>query len=224
MNLINATHRRNSMLGKALRALPAHVVTLALLLLLFGASTSFVNADPITTTGSNVVSTGENYTVYFEGSEAAYTSISVYTGSDPDPAGNVTLFNNFTATPGQSVNIGFVPVNQELVFMLNVTETFGANAGIVRSYFTGPGSRNPDGLAHATVETFAGSSSVPSGLIVRFEDSFNYEIDNDRNDHRFVVRGTAPIPEPATMLLLGSGLAGAAAKMLRRRSNKTEEG
>jgi hypothetical protein len=109
-------------------------------------------------------------------------------------------------------------------------------------YYTGPAGRNPDNRFHAVVWTreayLAGCALAPTNcapdvataiaeltdpgynLVVGFEDSFNYNIDNDFNDLVFAVRGATTVPEPVTMTLLATGLAGmGGAGLFRRRKH-----
>jgi len=85
-----------------------------------------------------------------------------------------------------------------------------------REYFMGLAVRNPDNVIHAVVDNLGGGI-----FIIDFEDLFNGG-DLDYNDTRFQFESaTTPItptavPEPATLSLLGLGLA--AAHRYRRRS------
>jgi hypothetical protein len=110
-------------------------------------------------------------------------------------------------------------------------------------YYSGPAGRNPDNRFHAVVWTreayLAGCALMPDNcapdvataiaeltdpgynLVVGFEDSFNYNIDNDFNDLVFAVRGATTVPEPVTMTLLATGLAGMGGAGLFRRRKHT---
>ena len=107
------------------------------------------------------------------------------------------------------------------------------------SYYTGPSSRNPDGFVHAAVWTresyLAGCAALPSGcsanitdllsdpdynIVIGFEDSFDGTIDHDYNDLVFAVRGATLTPEPVTMTLLATGLAGMGGASVFKRRKK----
>lgn len=76
----------------------------------------------------------------------------------PDGAFSGVIFNNFTSTPGSSVNLGFFKAGTELVFRLHVTNTD-------QDFYTGSANSNPDGLPHARVTSTAGGAAL-----VEFED------------------------------------------------------
>ncbi|WP_437870747.1 hypothetical protein [Sorangium sp. So ce363] len=85
--------------------------------------------------------------------------------------GNVTPVGNI-------VNIGAFPSGSELIFFIEVTDT-----GDV--FYSGPGSRNPDGLVHAFVKAL--STPIGDEFYIGFEDLFGGG-DGDFDDIQFIVR------------------------------------
>jgi hypothetical protein len=126
----------------------------------------------------------------------------VFIGGNHDPG----------TPPWPVVNLGVIPAGQELIFRLDVYEPlWGPPPGtLLGSYYTGPASRNPDGIEHAVV-TWLGPGTAKIG----FEDKRGGG-DRDYDDVVFIVN-SAHAPEPSSLMLLGLGTVGSAGILLRRR-------
>lgn len=176
------------------RVLPAFVF-----LALWATSAAAVPIAAPNTEGLKVFASGGEVVATFQGSTASYSNDLFLDNGDNDFTNDILLFNNKSTPVGTSLSLGTFAAGTELVFRLYVR-----NTGY--SFFSGPDGRNPDGHAHARVQ----SAWQAGTTLVSFEDLYNGRF--DFNDLSFSFTNTqgsnlpaVPLPAAATLLLAAIG-------------------
>lgn len=187
------------------------------------------------TIGATLYKTGDMQ-VAFVGSDARFNDDLWFFLTVGDFDNAQFLFNNHSSAPGTVVDVddGSLNVGDETIFGLCVNTSSASNGDNCDAaddiFYSGDATRNSDGLDHVKVWTrdqyladFGANSldAIPSDYdyIIGFEDILGGG-DEDYNDAIFALQGVTAVPEPVTMTLLATGLAGMGGAGLVRRRKK----
>lgn len=172
-------------------------------------SIPYANVGTPAPTATLVAQNTGNVTGYFLGESAWDDSVIRMVNVT---AGTTTayFFPNHSTAVGTAQDFGPVTAGDILVF-----ELFDITKNLTLS--TDPAA-NADGDTHGYAALFAGgllgSQTYPAGTYIGMEDTLWG--DYDYNDNQFLFTNVAPAPEPGTLLLLGTGILGAAGTLRRK--------
>lgn len=165
---------------------------------------AFAATFPIATSGDGLrvlANTNLAVNATYQGNSASFSNDLYLVTNDGIANNDIFIFNNKTSKVGSTVNLGSFAVGTELEFRLYVNDT-------KTSYYTGAASRNPGNHIHARVQ----QNGALNTTLVSFEDLLNGPFDyNDLSFSFTNTQASSAIPEPASLLLFGLGLAGLAA-------------
>lgn len=199
---------------------------LAALATIVALSSACLYADPVGYTHTGTVAptvattaTSSSIDAYFYSSSAADNdTISLYDVTTSSFLSPGNILPNHASTPGSEVTFSGASIGDQIVFELS-------NSVYPGHVFASDPTLSTDGINHSYITNFdgkiPGSSVTISGpaLYIGMEDLPKGATDLDYNDDNFIATGvstTPAVPEPSSIVLLGTGLLAAAGSVRRK--------